>query len=212
LRRRRYSADRGELAKEDCDRLGAITPHRHELRRMRLGQASWRCHSSMRFSQFGSTVSRTAWRSRFSALGRPPDHSSDRRDPLTRFGDPFEDHGVSTPETKVVVVRRGVPSPAADASCLSWCSRFSCFRPWLSDAHVLALRATGKTRPACRASQFESSRLSWVAVGTARDSLSLEPSCSTYGLEAYETFEFTTAIARTLSRVVRCNLGTEARS
>src|SRR5207247_6947023 len=41
------------------DLLGAITPHRHELERMPLGQALSRTLSSMGFSQFGSTVGRT---------------------------------------------------------------------------------------------------------------------------------------------------------
>ena len=32
-----------------------------------------------------------------------------------------------------------------------------------------------------------------------------QPSCSTYALEAYQTYNFTTATARTISRVARCN-------
>jgi putative membrane protein insertion efficiency factor len=32
-----------------------------------------------------------------------------------------------------------------------------------------------------------------------------EPSCSTYGLEAYQTSDFMTATTGTISRVVRCN-------
>jgi hypothetical protein len=44
-----------------ADLLGAITPHRHDLRRMPLVQAFWCGLSPAASSQFGSTVGRSGW-------------------------------------------------------------------------------------------------------------------------------------------------------
>ena len=112
---------------------------------------------------------------------------------------------MSTPQTKVVVVRRGCS-----------CCGCGCVLPVLMLPLLLPLTLALGCPPSPASDKEHQSNLSRLAIriiGVYRRWLSgrlgiccrFEPSCSTYGLEAYQTYDFTTATARTISRVARCN-------
>ena len=112
---------------------------------------------------------------------------------------------MSTPETKVVVVRRGCT-----------CCGCGCVLPVLV-LPLLVLPTLALGRPPSSASDKEhQTSLSRVAIriiegyrrrlsGRLGIRCRFEPTCSTYALQAYQTYGFTTATARTISRLARCN-------
>src|SRR4051794_39396485 len=104
---------------------------------------------------------------------------------------------MSTPQTKVVVVRRGCS-----------CCGCGCVLPVLMLPLPLLLMLAFGRPPSPASDREHQTGLSRIAIrliegyrrwlsGRLRIQCRFEPSCSTYGLEAYQTYSFTAATART---------------